>query len=79
MRKFKLTIELNGQKVDLPLRTDSRDLMVKFDVEGVSVFSWGLPLSFILEKVDISLNEQCLKVDGTEYCSKEKEMFCLQH
>ena len=75
--KFKLNVELAGQKMDLPARMDSKDLMVKFDAGEVRVFSWGLPLNFILEKVDLSLNEQCLKVDGTEYCSKEKLKFML--
>src|SRR3989344_4739198 len=64
---FNLNVEIDNAEIDLASRTDPKDLMVKFG-EKVQVFSWGLPLVFILEKVDMTLNENCLTVDNQQHC-----------
>jgi hypothetical protein len=74
---FGLKVSVNGQVVDLASRSSSLDSFVKFSGEEVKVYSSGLPLSVILEKVNLKLNSLCLTVDQ-EYCTNsEKELKML--
>lgn len=67
---FNLKIEVDTTELDLATRTDPKDLMIKFG-KDVQLFSWGMPLVFILEKVDMTLNENCLTVGTQAYCTND--------
>ncbi|PIN73704.1 hypothetical protein COV20_05785 [Candidatus Woesearchaeota archaeon CG10_big_fil_rev_8_21_14_0_10_45_16] len=65
---FSLEIATPQGTVDLPTRSSSQDLFVRFE-EKVKVYSASLPLALILEKAMIQYDGYCLAVDGTQYCS----------
>lgn len=74
---FYLSIEVDNEMIDLSLHSNSLDLFTKFIGDKVEVYTSGLSLGHILEKVDISVNGQCLTVSGEEYCSGDGKELSL--
>ncbi len=71
---FDLVVQINGVEQNLVNRSSSLDSFVKFSPHQVQVYSSGVPLRVILEKVNIYLNSQCVTVDQA-YCNDpEKEL-----
>jgi len=74
---FGLSVSVNGEVIDLANRSSSLDSFVKFSGNQVQVYSTGVPLRIVLEKVGIQLNSLCLTVNQ-QYCSNsEKELKML--
>lgn len=50
-------------------QNNPKDLFVQFVAEEVHIFSSRLPLAAVLEKSGIQFVDQCLGINGTQYCT----------
>lgn len=66
---FTLKINVGGDTLDLSNRSQAGSLFATFTGETVLVYSQGLPLNLILEKVQLGFLGTCLRVDGTSFCN----------
>ena len=66
---FFLTVMLENKPLSLENRTQSGNFFVQFAGNEVQAFTRGLYLTHILEKVNIVLDETCLHLDDSSYCS----------
>lgn len=73
--KFDLSIEVEGEVLDLSLYSNLLDFFTSFEEDKVEVFTTGLSLGRVLEKAGVSLEGGCLTVGGKQSCpSEEKEL-----
>jgi len=70
---FTLAINVNDSLVDLASRKSERDLFVTFTGGDTNLFSHGLSLAHVLEKVEMSLDAECLYVGDQTYCQSAKK------
>ncbi len=69
-KNIQLTVEINGQRLDLVNRSISANLFVKIDGDNLQAFSQSLSLNKILEKFKLNLDAQCLNTVDNQYCQK---------
>ncbi|MBI2124938.1 hypothetical protein HYV87_05520 [Candidatus Woesearchaeota archaeon] len=69
-----ITFTLRIQNVSLQERSNGQDLFVKFKGQMVEIHTSRLILYQVLEKVDITLDNQCLFLDGKQYCEEKLRM-----
>lgn len=74
---FNLLIEIDGQMQELASRADSKDFFVKSDQNAVQLFSKGLSLGHVLEKVNIALTPDCIALESVQYCRDEEKSLSL--
>lgn len=75
---FTLMIKINNSIFNLEEYSNPKDIFVKFSGQEVQVFTSGLSLSQILEKLSMNVNAKCLQVRDHDFCSdKEKELFFM--
>ncbi len=65
---FSLNVLVDDSK-DVSLASNSNDLFVQFVSGEVRIFSSRLPLAAVLEKSGIQFVDQCLGINGTQYCT----------
>lgn len=70
---FHLEVKINTTTVDLSARSKPQNFFVTFTGNQVQMFSSGLTLNHVLDKVNLQLNEQCLYLDAVSYCSDAKQ------
>ena len=68
---FTLAVKIEEKRIDLNNQSSSQDLFVKWENERVSVFTLGLNLNQVLEKVKAKLTAECLIINGVSYCRSE--------
>jgi len=68
---FTLAVNLSREKLNLAELADTKDLFVKFSENQVSLFSSGLSLAHIFEKVNINFEYSCILVNTTQYCPQD--------
>jgi len=69
---FNLNIQVENEEMDLLNRSNSRDLFIKFNGENgniVRVFSSGLSLNQVLEKLNLAIDSECLITENEQYCT----------
>ncbi len=66
---FSLKVSVDATPIILENRTQSSNFFVQFAKDEVNVFTRGLYLLNILEKVRIGLDGNCLYMDDFSYCS----------
>ena len=72
---FTLTITLDGNKSMLSDKINPQDFFVKTSGDKVQVFTSGMHLGNILDKMGIQLTDSCLYLDGSQYCrNNEKDL-----
>ncbi|HLD00861.1 MAG TPA: hypothetical protein VJC39_03895 [Candidatus Nanoarchaeia archaeon] len=69
---FSLAVEAEGTVLDLASRANTNDYFIQFSGMQVKVFTDGLFLNHILEKVNLKLAGACLSVDNTQYCNGDQ-------
>jgi hypothetical protein len=69
---FNLIISVNGSNLNLESMSNPNNVFVKFFGDKVSLFSSGLSLEQILEKVNARLDNQCLTVNLENYCRSDE-------
>lgn len=80
---FRMNIFVDGKKIDLTNRSTSKNIFVRFSedkqfsagefADKVSLYSSGLNLGHVLEKVNMKIDTQCLTIDEEKYCQDEKQ------
>ena len=70
---FFLTIEVDGENIDFSENSNADDIFITFDESNVKLFSSGLALRHILDKVEIQINAQCIQIDSVNYCNNEEK------
>ncbi|PIN76745.1 hypothetical protein COV17_01165 [Candidatus Woesearchaeota archaeon CG10_big_fil_rev_8_21_14_0_10_36_11] len=66
--QFSLSVIINSEQVDFSQNTNNKDNFVTFDGPTVSVFSSGISLDHVLEKVNVALNAECIFIRGETLC-----------
>ena len=67
-QEIALNVIINDAPLVLQNRND-QDQFVRFNDGLVKLYAQGLPLFAIMEKAGITLTQQCLTVQGTQYCT----------
>ena len=67
---FSLELDISGTN-GLELQ-NANDFFVQFTGREVQIFSSRLPLAVVLEKSGMQFVNQCLIINGTEYCTNEQ-------
>lgn len=67
-QEIALSVIINDVPIALQNR-NAQDLFVRFNEGLVELHGQGLSLSAIVEKAGIILQDQCLTVQGTQYCT----------
>jgi len=70
---FTLAAEIEGKRIDLTNQSSTKDLFVKLENEKVAVFTSGLNMNQVLEKVKAKLTTECLIINGANYCRSESK------
>ena len=71
------TLEVNIEGAQQQLTGNSQDIFITLADNQVSLFSPGLNLNHILDKVSMAMNTQCIQVSGTNYCSDGEKRLTL--
>ncbi|MBU0457082.1 MAG: hypothetical protein KKD75_02970, partial [Nanoarchaeota archaeon] len=75
--------KLNGsklyesKKVDLENMVNSNDIFVKFSDDKVNLYSSGLSLNDVLEKLGMSMTNKCLVINDEQYCEDDEKELSL--
>ena len=74
---FTLQVYAGNGTIDLASRADTKNFFVTVEKNTVKVYTSGLTLGQILEKVKVKMNGQCMMVDQT-YCTAEGHTWVMQ-
>ncbi|HIJ11267.1 TPA: hypothetical protein HA278_04375 [Candidatus Woesearchaeota archaeon] len=74
---FTLIVNANSSRVDLPSRMNEQNLFVTFADDTVSLFSTGMVLGQVLEKVNVVWANGCLSFGTVRYCEDESNAIIL--
>jgi hypothetical protein len=74
---FTLKVMVGNQTVNLTSRVNKNNFFVMFEKESVKVYTNGLTIGQILEKVNMKINTQCVVIDES-YCAKEEKKWVMR-
>ncbi len=74
---FTLEVVVGNQTIDVASRADTKNFFVTFEKNTVKVYTTGLTLGQILEKVKMKMNAQCVMIDQT-YCATEGHTWVMR-
>ena len=74
---FTLRVDAGNGTIDLTSRADTKNFFVTFEKDMVKVYTSGLTVGQILEKVKIKMNAQCVMIDET-YCAKDEKAWVMR-
>ncbi|MBT4936187.1 hypothetical protein HOL21_00930 [Candidatus Woesearchaeota archaeon] len=66
--QFSLAVFIDSDQIDITKNMNDQDSFITFDGTTVSVFSAGISLGHILEKVDVAFDSECIFVNSENYC-----------
>lgn len=70
---FTLAVTLNNKKINLQKFINPKDLFVKLNGETVNLYSSGLALHHVFEKLQMPFEYQCITLNSTQYCPEGEE------
>ena len=70
-------LDTEKEKVDLINQSSSDNFFVKYNKDQIQLFSTGLNLNQVLEKINARLNGQCLYLNKENYCTNEKNKLVI--
>ena len=74
---FSLEVLVNTEKINLGRREPPRTLFIKVNNDTIQMFSSQMTLNQVLEKLVLSLDNQCLSVGSLSYCTTADHFLSL--
>ena len=75
---FSLSIEIDSEIISFVNRTNVNDIFITFNNDQVKLFSSGLTIKHVVNKLGFFLDGQCIQIDFVHYCNNdEKELRIL--
>lgn len=75
--KFSLSVSVENEEFNLENRSDQNDIFVKFVGDNVDIYSRGLSLNQVLEKVSMGLSSTCLSIGTQLHCEVDNSTLVL--
>lgn len=74
---FTLRVNVGNGTIDLSSRADTKNFFLTFEKDIVKVYTSGLTVAQILEKVKVKMNGQCMTIDQA-YCATEGHTWVMR-